>query len=1074
MTFGYDSAGRLASEQDALGHETDYQRDSSGNLLAQTTTRTTTGGLQTLTVQFQYDEQSRLTNSIFPDGSSAQTIYNAIGKPASTIDQQGRQTSMVYDALGRVTRTIYPDNFSDSSAYDAEGRRIASTNRIGQVTRYEYDSVGRLIHTIYSDGTDSANYFNLAGQLIVSTDANGNNTFYGYDAAGRSVAVTNALGQVSRSFYDASGNLTNSVDALGRSTTFIYDALNRRVQTVFADHTTQTTWFDELGRRTYEQDQAGKTTAFGYDTLGRLTAVTNAMGYVTSYAYDELGQQISQTDANLHTTTFEYDSLGRRVKRTLPGNQIETYAYNIGGLLTNKTDFDGYATTYQYDQMNRLVAKLPDASRGEPPVTYAYNTLSLRTNMTDASGSTAYVYDDRNRLAQKTKTFGGTSYTSSLNYAYDALGNLTNIVSSDPNGVNLGYEYDALSRLSAVDDAKSGQTVYNYDEIGNLKNYIYPNLVNSEYQYDSLNRLTNLASGQLLTPIANYAYTVGPAGNRLTASETIIRDPLNPVPRTINRIYTYDNIYRLTGETINGAPASGTASYGYDPVGNRLTRNSTLPTLLFQNFSFDANDRLNTDTYDNNGNTLIGLGFGQTQADQYDFENRLVTRHTPQTTINIKYDGDGNRVSKTVTTATNTTTTYYVMDELNPSGYAQVLEEHVSLNSQPSTLNAVYTYGHTLISQDRLDGATWRTSFYGYDGHNNVRYLTDVSGNVTDTYDYDAFGNLTAASGDTVNCYLFTSEQLDVDLGLYYLRARYHNPDTGRFWNMDSYEGDNSDPSSLHKYTYCGNNPANCYDPSGHDSLGEVMVGEGVASMCSGALANAFLGAWGRLWSAAGAGRSLSGTAQSVFDPNAVNSDLETGAIWGLAGFGASKAVGWMIAKSSPYLMEWMSPNLTKIIKNGITATTEWAGDEAVIAGLEKSGDVGEAIVADKLRQAGYTEVLAIKNASNHGIDLVAKDLGGKWRFFEVKSTTTGKIGYLRGDQKSIMKFVESRLKLAKAGEGQWSNVAPEVQGRATQILDEIKSGKITQFTGFKVDVFLPPDGVYSSPVTVNFNPWPN
>jgi hypothetical protein len=80
-----------------------------------------------------------------------------------------------------------------------------------------------------------------------------------------------------------------------------------------------------------------------------------------------------------------------------------------------------------------------------------------------------------------------------------------------------------------------------------------------------MNRLTNLASGRLLTPIANYAYTVGPAGNRLTASETIIRDPINPVPRTINHVYSYDSIYRLTGETINGAPASGTASYGYDP-----------------------------------------------------------------------------------------------------------------------------------------------------------------------------------------------------------------------------------------------------------------------------------------------------------------------------------------------------------------------------------------------------------------------------------------------------------------------------------------------------------------------------
>jgi YD repeat-containing protein len=208
-------------------------------------------------------------------------------------------------------------------------------------------------------------------------------------------------------------------------------------------------------------------------------------------------------------------------------------------------------------------------------------------------------------------------------------------------------------------------------------------------------------------------------------------------------------------------------------VGDRLGRSGSL--LPSQSFSFDANDRLNSDTYDANGNTLIGSGFNQNQADQYDFENRLITRHANGKTIRITYDGDGNRVSKTVTTATNSLTTYYVVDDLNPSGYAQVLEEHTALNSQPPTLNCAYTYGHTLISQDRFNGAQWVASFYGYDGHNNVRYLTDLAANVTDTYDYDAFGNLISRTSiselPTPNSYLFTGEQYDPDLGLYYLNC---------------------------------------------------------------------------------------------------------------------------------------------------------------------------------------------------------------------------------------------------------------------------------------------------------------
>jgi RHS repeat-associated protein len=46
-------------------------------------------------------------------------------------------------------------------------------------------------------------------------------------------------------------------------------------------------------------------------------------------------------------------------------------------------------------------------------------------------------------------------------------------------------------------------------------------------------------------------------------------------------------------------------------------------------------------------------------------------------------------------------------------------------------------------------------------------------------------------------------------------RARYLNPNTGRFWSMDSYKGNNKDPLSLHKYLYVSDNPVNMMDPRG-------------------------------------------------------------------------------------------------------------------------------------------------------------------------------------------------------------------------------------------------------------------
>jgi RHS repeat-associated protein len=89
---------------------------------------------------------------------------------------------------------------------------------------------------------------------------------------------------------------------------------------------------------------------------------------------------------------------------------------------------------------------------------------------------------------------------------------------------------------------------------------------------------------------------------------------------------------------------------------------------------------------------------------------------------------------------------------------------------------------------------------YVFDGHGSVRALTNAAGAVTDTYDYDAFGNLLHSTGTTPNNYLFAGEQFDPNLNLYYNRARYLSTNTGRFWTMDDDEGNGYEPASLHKY----------------------------------------------------------------------------------------------------------------------------------------------------------------------------------------------------------------------------------------------------------------------------------
>ena len=82
------------------------------------------------------------------------------------------------------------------------------------------------------------------------------------------------------------------------------------------------------------------------------------------------------------------------------------------------------------------------------------------------------------------------------------------------------------------------------------------------------------------------------------------------------------------------------------------------------------------------------------------------------------------------------------------------------------------------------------------------------------------------SSGTTPNQFLYTGERYDSNLGLYFLRTRYYQPATGRFWSMDGYFGRRSEPSTLHKYVYTANNPINFTDPWGASAEEEYLLND--------------------------------------------------------------------------------------------------------------------------------------------------------------------------------------------------------------------------------------------------------
>jgi RHS repeat-associated protein len=771
----------------------------------------TTALLQAYSVVYTYTsvdgEAAQPSTVVDSLGRTLGATYDANGNIVAYTDPNGNTYQYTYDALNRLTNIALPTNPATgySFTYDFRNNVIDAIDPEGHDRHNAYDLDGRLTSVTVGYSTPSATVtnfsYNADGTLQSATDALGHSTHYSYDAAGNLTQVVR--GNVSVQYaYDGARNRISSTDGNGNKTTFQYDARQRLQQIGFSDLTQQTIHYDDANNVTGVIDQAGHMVDYGYDIANNLVSVMQANSPYTSanttnYCLDGFGNSAWFADANGHTTSQMADALGRPTLLTYPdGTNGLSAAYdpNSNIISLSKISTAGSPTaSFTYDSLSRLVTEAPDVSYSEPAINFTYTANGLLSKMIDGSGTTNYTYDSLDRITSKATPAG------TLNYTYDAVGNVASM-SSSPSGVSVNYSYDALNRLSTVVDnnlpAGQNTTTYTYDPASNLATATYPNGLQATYAYDQLNRLS-----QASTAIASYQYGRDANGNILTANESSNR----------NVGYSYDGIDELIGETVASDPlgANGSVIYSLDPVGNRLSDVSTLGPVASTSATYNADDQSQAETYDSSGDTTATGG----KSYAYNSWLKLVSMNGGQ--VALAYNGLGQLVAKTAAGVA----TQYLIDDLSPTGYPQVVAELVG--GQPVR---TYTYGLERISELQTVSGTPTASFYQYDGRGTVRMLTSAAGAVTDTYEYDAFGNLIAHSGATPNAYLYRGERYDTDLGLYYLRARWYNPVTGRFMTRDPYQGSIYDPASLHRYNYARANPVNFIDPSGRASAVEYGV----------------------------------------------------------------------------------------------------------------------------------------------------------------------------------------------------------------------------------------------------------
>ncbi|NWJ40971.1 MAG: hypothetical protein HXX12_08360 [Geothrix sp.] len=338
-----------------------------------------------------YNASRQLTSVQDPQGRITRLDWCGCGTLDGLTDPQGKITSWVRDIQGRVTGKIFPDLTSLQYAYDAIGRLAQRIDAKAQVTKYSYYQDNALAAVTYSNTSKptpnvSYTYDGRFNRLATSTGGLGTTT-YVYNpitstptlGAGRLASVTGPL---------ANSTITYGYDALGRVTTRGINDINEtrtldvlgRMSTVANPLGTFTYTFDGPTNRL--QNIAlpnGQSTVFGYSSASgdkRLQSIQNQKANGTnisafSYSYDANGQiqtWTTQADAqNPKVNTFTYDAVGQILSNTQTDAVTQSvliaygYGYDEAGNRTT-SQINGATTASTFNNLNQLTGETYSAT----------------------------------------------------------------------------------------------------------------------------------------------------------------------------------------------------------------------------------------------------------------------------------------------------------------------------------------------------------------------------------------------------------------------------------------------------------------------------------------------------------------------------------------------------------------------------------------------------------------------------------------------------------------------------------------------------------------------------------------
>jgi RHS repeat-associated protein len=445
---------------------------------------------ETVYQDYNYDALSRISQASLPYLSTNQSpkwisynSYDLYDRPVIVKYDNGNQGQVAYartvsNNQMQVTRTVTnvipgqaSETQTDITRYDALGQiAYVKNNESALENFYSYDGQGNMRKVEVKN----------AGSLLKTVTAT-------FNSAGFKTQINDPDTGTYNYEYDPLGLMRKQSDARGYSYEFTYDKLNNQTQSKLNGQMDATWVYSESQPGLLlERFKDGFKESYQYDDLLRTTQVDTRLKSLATrqfkYEYDSAGRLDTAHYPSGFSVQAKYNGLGYLTAYNNPKNnhsywQAETM--DAFGNWVGERFGNNIQTAKSYDAASGLLKTITSQKTNDGDIqdlAYTWDSSgNLRTRTDNALMATeTFSYDQSNRLTQAATT-GLVSGPRTLNYGYDALGNLhfkSDLVSGSAHSIDNKLVYgdtnSGPSRLQSVIKDGSEILAYNYDANGNM------------------------------------------------------------------------------------------------------------------------------------------------------------------------------------------------------------------------------------------------------------------------------------------------------------------------------------------------------------------------------------------------------------------------------------------------------------------------------------------------------------------------------------------------------------------------------------------------------------------------------